>query len=350
VTGGLSGTGLAAAGWLASRGAKRIVLASDEALPSRRQWDETTDETARQRIDGIRALEARGVTVRVMRLDVTSPREVAALHDLDALDLPPIAGVVHTAAEIPTAEAGLRLGDLAGAMRVAAGGAWTLHQHFPPGAVDFLVLLAAGGFLAGQPGQAAAAAFLDALAAGRLAEPSGHTVSIGWDTCLGLPDMAPVWDHAARLGAPSVTVLRPDPQDQSPLLREAIQADVAEDAEPGLDGQPQSLAGMAPQELHDYLVAEVGSQIAAEMKLPAADLNPRRSLAEQGLDSVMTLKVRRRLEKRFGQSLPTTLLWQKPTVTGIAGHLAEALAAASPDAGQDAAPQTAAENAPVVVG
>nr|WP_269750544.1 acyl carrier protein [Herbidospora daliensis] len=44
------------------------------------------------------------------------------------------------------------------------------------------------------------------------------------------------------------------------------------------------------------------------------DLSIRRPLVEQGLDSVMTIMVRRRLEKRFGRRLPTTLLWQQPTM------------------------------------
>jgi 6-methylsalicylic acid synthase len=67
---------------------------------------------------------------------------------------------------------------------------------------------------------------------------------------------------------------------------------------------------------------------------------------------VMTLKVRHRLEKRFGQALPATLLWQKPTVAAIAEHLAEALSgsgdvedAPEPDV---AAPRGA--DVPVVVG
>ncbi|HLX49652.1 MAG TPA: beta-ketoacyl reductase [Streptosporangiaceae bacterium] len=44
-------------------------------------------------------------------------------------------------------------------------------------------------------------------------------------------------------------------------------------------------------------------------------------LTEQGLDSVMTVIVRRRLERRFGQSLPATLLWNQPALTAIAEHI-----------------------------
>ncbi|HEY7147220.1 MAG TPA: acyltransferase domain-containing protein [Streptosporangiaceae bacterium] len=344
VTGGLSGTGMAAAAWLADRGAKRIVLSVRQPLPPRRQWDQAADETTAQRIEAIRGLEARGVTVRVLPADLASGRD-AVLADLEALDLPPVAGVVHAAGR----GGGQDHGELAGVIREQAGRAEAVHELFPPGSVDFMVLLSCCGYLEAGPGQAAAAAFLDALAAARGAASPGHTMSISWDPALRLPDMTPAWEFAARLGAPGLAVLRPDPQDQSALLREAVEEITAADEDADTGAAP-SLTELAPAELRDYLVTEVRGQVAAEMKLAVADLNPRRSLAEQGLDSVMTLKVRRRLEKRFGQSLPTTLLWQKPTVAGIAEHLAEALGAAggAADPGQDAA--AAPDSVPVVVG
>lgn len=41
----------------------------------------------------------------------------------------------------------------------------------------------------------------------------------------------------------------------------------------------------------------------------------------------MTVVVRRRLQRRFGHDLPTTLLWQQPTVAAIAGFITELLLA-----------------------
>ncbi|MGI5041588.1 acyl carrier protein, partial [Streptomyces sp. JAC128] len=85
------------------------------------------------------------------------------------------------------------------------------------------------------------------------------------------------------------------------------------------------IAGLPPEQLRERAREEVAAQVAAEMKLPTASLDIRRSLVEQGLDSVMTIVVRRRLEKRFGLKLPATLLWHQPTVTAIADHVAELL-------------------------
>ncbi|GAB7042998.1 MULTISPECIES: type I polyketide synthase [Catenuloplanes] len=97
--------------------------------------------------------------------------------------------------------------------------------------------------------------------------------------------------------------------------------DEASDPEPVV-----SFADLPPDELRERVLAEVREQIAAEMRLAADDLHPRRPLAEQGLDSVMTVVIRRRLEKRLGLALPATVFWQQPTVTAIADHVTGLLA------------------------
>jgi 6-methylsalicylic acid synthase len=48
-----------------------------------------------------------------------------------------------------------------------------------------------------------------------------------------------------------------------------------------------------------------------------------------GLDSVMTVRIRRGLERRFGQQLPATLFWDRPTIVAVAELLAERLAPAA---------------------
>jgi 6-methylsalicylic acid synthase len=83
-----------------------------------------------------------------------------------------------------------------------------------------------------------------------------------------------------------------------------------------------SIAGLGPAELRAFLLEEVGAQIAKEMRLAPADLSPHRPLVEQGLDSVLTVVVRRRLEQRFRCSLPTTLLWRQPTVAAVSDFIA----------------------------
>ncbi|WP_406674782.1 acyl carrier protein [Nonomuraea sp. N2-4H] len=84
------------------------------------------------------------------------------------------------------------------------------------------------------------------------------------------------------------------------------------------------------------------------MRLTPDALAIRRPLVEQGLDSVMTVMVRRRLERRFGCRLPATLLWQQPTIAAIAAHLAGLLTSRREKPKAEAPP--AEDSAPVIAG
>ncbi|MFC7602216.1 type I polyketide synthase [Streptosporangium amethystogenes subsp. fukuiense] len=111
-------------------------------------------------------------------------------------------------------------------------------------------------------------------------------------------------------------------------------------AEEDLRGPAEAFAGLTPEDLRERVLPEVRAEIAAVMRLAAEDLAPRRPLVEQGLDSVMTVMVRRRLEKRFGCRLPATLLWQQPTISAIADHLVGLLTAPRPEAAAETVPES----------
>jgi acyl transferase domain-containing protein/acyl carrier protein len=83
------------------------------------------------------------------------------------------------------------------------------------------------------------------------------------------------------------------------------------------------------EELRACLVAEVSQQVSYEIRLPPADINTRKPLVEMGLDSVMTLGVRRRLERLLPVRLPASLLWNHPTIEALSDHLAHELSADS---------------------
>lgn len=366
VTGGLGQLGLAVAHWLAERGARRLVLAGRQALPPRREWDGPTDPETRRRIDAVRALEGLGVTVRVVALDVADTDAAARALSVEGTDLPPIRGIVHAAGVLDNRMAlDVDETSLRAVLRPKVDGVWNLHRLFPPGTLDFFVLFASCGQLLRLPGQAsygAANAFLDALAAHR-----GDTTSFDWTSwrgqgmavndavnralqAVGVTDISPAeafaaWDFASRRGPGQFVVLRTVPleddrpledgADRGPLLAELgdTPSGAAQAAE-GADGvaaprTADSLAGLPPDELRRRVLEVVGADVASEMRLAATALDVDRSLVEQGLDSVMTIIVRRRLEKRFGRRLPSTLLWHHPSVAAIADHLVDQLDAPS---------------------
>jgi len=63
----------------------------------------------------------------------------------------------------------------------------------------------------------------------------------------------------------------------------------------------------------------------AEMQMSITELDTARLLAGLGLDSVMMLAIRRKLEKRFRSALPATLMWTAPTITAVADYFTERL-------------------------
>ncbi len=333
VTGGLTPEGLEAARRLAERGARRLVLAGPEHLPPRPAWEKAADAATRLRIGAVRELEASGVTVRALPLNAGTdgPEEVG--RRLDALELPPVRGVVHT---LPS------VADMAPAL----AGAWLVHRLFPPGSLDFLLLSSSCGpllGLPGEPGEGAAAGFLEALAAHRAAldtrdvtlclsrlRPRATEEALRERGVGAVPaaEVWEVWDAARRLGPGAYTAVRTfPPRSEDGRALPPVLADLTfEEEAQHVEGDAAPVwSELSPEQLAACLTEEVGAQIALEMKLPPDDLDPRRSLVEQGLDSVLTIMVRRRLEKRFGHKLPATLLWQKPTVQAIAGHLADLL-------------------------
>ncbi|MEV0804803.1 type I polyketide synthase [Micromonospora sp. NPDC050200] len=363
VTGGLGVLGLQVCHWLAERGARRIVIAGRRGLPTRDAWDLAVDDVTRRQITQVRALEALGVTVRVLALDIADPDQVARQLAPETLGLPPICGVVHAAGVLDNRM--LRDVDRASldnVLRPKVEGAWALHGVFPPGSVDFFVLFSSCGYLLGIPGQAtygSANAFLDAFARYRNHAASGPdgTLSLGWTSwhgqgmavnevvdaelrARGVGDISVVeafsaWDHAEERGGGMFPVLRVTPlepgEERLPLLAELSDSSAAP-APTGPTGQnPPAIVDLPPEQLRQRLMEDVGGQIADEMKLPATTLDPRRSLIEQGLDSVMTIVIRRRLERRYGHKLPSTLLWHQPTVTAIIEHLAGLLQPAEPE-------------------
>ncbi|MET0234552.1 MAG: type I polyketide synthase [Kibdelosporangium sp.] len=353
ITGGLGALGIEVATWLASRGARRLVLTGRTALPPRASWDQVTDPQVARRIDGVRSLEALGVTVRVLAFDIADRDAAAAALTPDALGLPAIQGVVHAAGVLDDRMLNtLDEASLSTVMRPKVDGALVLDELFPPGSVDFFVLFSSIGFqlgLTGQASYASANACLDALARQRRAGGHRDTTSFAWTSWRamgmaandfvdaeladrGVGDVSPTdafesWEYASRFDAGYVAVLRVVASSGAarlPILREISEISAAPD--PGADG-PVHLSGtLAPAELRSLLLDEVGRQIEAELRISAATLDIHRPLTELGLDSIMTQVIRRGLEKRLRLSLPATLIWKHPTAAAVTEYLATQLA------------------------
>jgi phthiocerol/phenolphthiocerol synthesis type-I polyketide synthase A len=340
ITGGLGALGLLTAGWLAERGARRVILAGRTALPPRREWDsDSNNATTAAKIHAVRALEARGVVVEAVALDIGSPEAMQTLlAKRDDEGAVPIRGVVHGAG-ITDAELFTEMEEsrLRRTVWPKIAGAQVLHQAFPPGSLDFMFLTAAAGAVFGVPGQgayAAANAYLDGLAQARHRQGC-HTVSQDWVAWRGLgfgaeaqialqelerlgsraisaEEAFAAWDHLARYD-----------------VAQAVMAPMASVSATGGSSTAEPHAAtpawseMPAEDVRRELQTGLRTILARELQLAEADLETDRPFAEYGLNSVMAMSVRRDTELFVGIELSATMLFNYPTIVALAEHLAK---------------------------
>ncbi|RWA15125.1 hypothetical protein MBRU_10925 [Mycolicibacterium brumae DSM 44177] len=339
ITGGTGALGLRVAEHLAELGARRLILASRSGLPPRREWAARDDDVIR----AVLALEEHGVTVTGLALDIGARGAADRLRAALA-ELPEVRGVVHAAGVdasavlTQTTEA-----DLTATMSPKVDGALALHEVFPPGTLDWLVLFSSCGYLAGFPGQGAYAcgnAFLDALARHRRAR-GDNAAAVAWTAWRGLGMGSDSAFVAAQLDAFGMGSIAPDQGVSAlaeamrsglanpvvlPVLPAAasipIFADVAAPARP--DTEPAPAPGPHDgMDTAEWAARQVLDAVAGELGLAPEDVDVRAPLVEIGVDSIMTVALRRRLEQRTGLRLPPTLLWEHPTAAAVTARITE---------------------------
>jgi acyl transferase domain-containing protein/acyl carrier protein len=348
VTGGLGSIGLEIAGYLAAHGGRHLVLTGRRS-PS---------DAAQQRIDALR--EQHGCEVRVVGADVADAHDVARLLATVQAELPPLAGIVHAAGEIGTTP--LQTLDDAEVDRVFAGkvwGAWHLSEAAADLQLDFFLSTSSiasvwGGF--GQTAYGAANAFLDGLA-WRLREQgvSGISVNFGpWsagmadeesrarlekrgvrtlspaDALAGLADLIAA---SSAQGAAQGVVARIDWARFLPLYQQAgkrsFLAELARevpDAAPTLtpSGKTQLVEQLtnAPVQQRKKLLADYLRDAVAEVtRVDAAEIREDAGFFDLGMDSLMAVELRRRIEQGVGKEIPATLAMDYPRLSDAVDYL-----------------------------
>jgi 6-methylsalicylic acid synthase len=199
--------------------------------------------------------------------------------------------------------------------------------------------------LTGQTSYAAANSFMDALAAHRNSGGHTETRSLGWTAWRGLGLSADIastmleansrgleavsvseafraWSFADRFRASYQAVLRVLPTSPNtprlPMFRDLA---VTGNAEAAGQGFTIDFDSLGEDDARQRVTADVRGQVAAELNLDPAAVELKRPLVELGVDSVMTVALRVRLQRRYGLDLPPTILWAKPTVAALSEHV-----------------------------
>ncbi len=363
VTGAFGGLGRDVVRWLAGRGARSLALLGRRGASSpedRRSLEDLADT---------------GVTVLELRADVGDEVSLRAALARIAAERPALAGVVHLAGTMSnrTIEQ-LQPSEVAAALHGKALGAWRLHEltlgHDLDCFVGFSSIAATWGSL-GQAHYAAANAVLEALACRRHAMGLPATV-IAWgpwatdgmftadaERALGRVGVLSISPSAAldvlgRVIAQGEAVVTAAAADLGALRAAAasrrarpilagigaaetgavpplVAAPPRDAADPLVRALDERLAGAGQAERTAILEAHLLVRAAEVLGFAPGDLpDPRTGFHDLGMDSLMAVELRRRLESDLGRTLPATLAFDHPNARALAVHLAGDGTAAPP--------------------
>ncbi|MEV1086143.1 beta-ketoacyl reductase, partial [Streptomyces sp. NPDC050211] len=283
------------------------------------------------------------------------------------------AGVPHSAAFLDTG-----LDSLADVYAGKVAGALHLHELTRARELDAFVLYASGAGVWGSGGQSAygaANAALDALAENRRAAGLPAT-SVAWglwggggmgdgageeflgsrglrtmdplravealgraldrdDVCVAVADMD--WPRFAQ----GFTVFRPSPLIAGlPGVRQEPGTAPQDGDDPAGADLPARLAAADPAERHEIVLDAVRHAVAAVLgHAGPEDVDPEEPFKDLGFSSLTAGEFAGRLSRAAGRKLPPTLVFDHPTATAVAGHLAALLTPAAP-AGSGAADES----------
>jgi acyl transferase domain-containing protein/acyl carrier protein len=343
ITGGLGGLGLTAARWLVASGARHVLLLG-------------RNDPSDQAREAIRAMTDAGAEVQTRRADVARAADVEdALAYLGA-HMPALRGIIHAAGvlEDRTLQQ-MSAEELMAVVRPKVVGAWNLHAATRDLPLDFFVTYSSAAALLGTPGQgnyAAANAFLDALAHGRAADGL-PAMSIQWGPFSEVGLAAAQENRGQRLAHRGIESFTPEEGTEvlSRLIRQpwgdigVLRWSVRQWVEfyPRAASAPflsllrkaeeragaagagsrflDTLRGVPPIERRAALERHVVERLGQALRLAPEQIDVLAPLRGYGMDSLMSLEIRNRLEASLTLRLPATLLFTYPTTAALVDHL-----------------------------
>jgi myxalamid-type polyketide synthase MxaE and MxaD len=353
IVGGMGAVGVQVARWLVDQGVRHLTLTGRNGLPPAGDSSAATV---------VRELEEAGAEVRVIAADSSDRAQMAKVFATFDGDSPSLAGVIHTAAviEFESIE-DIDLDGFLDAVRAKVAGSWILHEETAKLELDFLVFFSSMAAVGGFPQlghYAAGNCFMDALAHHRQ-ELGLPGLSVNWG----------LWSDAKSTSDENRQLferigLRPMSSERAlRILQRVLAGNSAQKASAWIDwdafrsiyesrgarhflsrlaartgsssskptASTQATTSALRSRLHtaepaDALrnLQDTITEVAATiLGVPLTDIADRADgFFQMGMDSIMTVELRRRLETLLQINLMTTLAFEYPTVERLANYLA----------------------------
>jgi len=352
ITGGLGSLGLQVAEWLVAHGVCHLVLmgrhgaATEVAQATVRRWQEA------------------GVEVCVAQADVAQVDDLHRVLTEIPDSMPPLRGVIHAAGIL---DDGILMQQqwarFAAVLAPKVAGAWNLHLLTQELKLDYFVLFSSAASVLGATGQgnyAAANAFLDALAHYRRTQGLPG-MSINWGPWAEM-GMAATDRIGVRLAAQGIEALTPArglaalgqllrhpvaqigvlpidwpkflrsiPTGQTPpFLRDVARGRPSDAATSPASMQRtdivEQLEQAASSARWELLLAYLQKEVSQVLGFATAQpLEPQQGFFDLGMDSLMAVELKNRLQRSLGSPLPTPIAFDYPSVEALGRYLVKAV-------------------------
>ena len=342
ITGGLGEIGLLTAQYLASKGAKNILLMG-------------RNKPSIKAADIIRKMTDDGAKVDVLKGDIADAESLKTV--LKSVPKNTLKGVIHAAGTLQDGViASMSWEQMQSVMSAKISGAWNLHTQTSDHKLDFFILFSSIGSIFGPAAQANYAAsnsFMDQLALSR--QQNGlPALVINWGAWAEI-GLAARHAQQSQVGAmKGINLIQPDQgvaildriwnqQGQviavpvkwqelfthitdMPLLA-TIQSEMTEKQAENEENTSwiKNLAEMPVPQQIELMTAHVSIQVAKVLGSDVNSLDMTSGFFDLGVDSLTSVELRNALQSSLGIDLPSTLIFKYPTIEAVSEFLAGTL-------------------------